>query len=200
MPYACKYLKAGAVLQMSYKLVSIGDASTGKTSLLARFGQNTFDEHQSSTIGVEFSTVEHSGVKMTLWDTAGQERYRTLTSSYYRGADIVLIVYAVSDRDSFQNLDSWLQELSAYGDTSTLRVLVGNKTDVEPRTVGFEEAQAFAHRHGLSFAEVSVRLGTGVFELLDWMVGQIRTRPPVHRPTPQVTTDPDTRRDSCCAY
>ena len=68
MPYACKYLKAGAVLQMSYKLVSIGDASTGKTSLLARFGQNTFDEHQSSTIGVEFSTVEHSGVKMTLWD------------------------------------------------------------------------------------------------------------------------------------
>lgn len=190
------------MLQMSYKLVSIGDASTGKTSLLARFGQKTFDEHQRSTIGVEFSAVEHSGVKMTLWDTAGQERYRTLTSSYYRGADIVLIVYAVSNRDSFQNLESWLRELSTYGDTSTLRVLVGNKTDVEPRVVGFEEGQAFAHRHGLSFAEVSVRTGAGVFQLLDWMVGQIRTRPPVHRPAPKVTrvTPVDTRRDSCCAY
>jgi len=202
MSYVCKYLKAGAVRQMSYKLVSIGDASTGKTSLLASFDHNAFDEHRSSTIGVEFSTVEHSGVKMTLWDTAGQERYRTLTSSYYRGADIVLIVYAVSDRDSFQNIESWLRELSTYGDTSTLRVLVGNKTDVEPRAVGFEEGQAFAHRHGLSFAEVSVRTGAGVFQLLDWMVGQIRTRPPVHRPAPKVTrvTPVDTRRDSCCAY
>ena len=97
---------------MNYKLVSIGDASTGKTSLLARFGQNTFDEELCCSIGVEFSTVEHSGVKLTL--CSGQVvRSQVLTT-----ADIVLIVYAVSDRDSFQNLDSWLQELSAYGDTS----------------------------------------------------------------------------------
>ena len=91
-----------------YKLVGIGDAFTGKTSIFQRYTHHSFSEQENSTIGVEFSSVEQPNFKMTLWDTAGQERYRTLTSSYYRGAHAVLLVYSVNDRKSFTGAEHWL--------------------------------------------------------------------------------------------
>ena len=100
------------------KVLLIGDAGVGKSSLLLRYTEDKFDEALGSTIGVDFKvkTVEADGkrVKLTLWDTAGQERFRTLTSSYYRGAQGVVLVYDVTRRATFDDLQRWLEEVDAF--------------------------------------------------------------------------------------
>ena len=100
-----------------FKLLLIGDAGVGKSSILLRFTDDTFDEHLQSTIGVDFKvkmrTIAGKRVKMTIWDTAGQERFRTLTSSYYRGAQGIMLTYDVTRRQTFDNLNQWLQEVDA---------------------------------------------------------------------------------------
>ena len=119
-----------------FKLLLIGDAGVGKSSMLLRFTDDTFSEQLQSTIGVDFKvkmiTVNGKKVKMTIWDTAGQERFRTLTSSYYRGAQGIVLVYDVNRRDTFENLNHWLKEVEAYSPAAgrdVVKLLVGNKID-----------------------------------------------------------------------
>ena len=123
-----------------FKLLLIGDAGVGKSSILLRFTDDTFDEHLQSTIGVDFKvkmrTIAGKRVKMTIWDTAGQERFRTLTSSYYRGAQGIMLTYDVTRRQTFDNLNQWLQEVDVYtpgGGRDVVKVLVGNKVDKSGR-------------------------------------------------------------------
>ena len=101
-----------------FKLLLIGDSGVGKSCLLLRFADDTYSESYISTIGVDFKirTIEHDGktIKLQIWDTAGQERFRTITSSYYRGAHGIIVVYDVTDQDSFDNVKQWLQEIERY--------------------------------------------------------------------------------------
>ena len=106
--------------------------------MLLRFTDDTFDEHIQSTIGVDFKVkhlqVDDKKVKLTIWDTAGQERFRTLTSSYYRGAHGVVLVYDVTRMDSFENLEQWLKEVQMYSPgngEAVIKLLVGNKCDLD---------------------------------------------------------------------
>src|SRR4051794_14346761 len=101
-----------------FKLLLVGDSNVGKTSLLLRFTQGSFNESVRNTVGVDLRVkmVNYRGkkLKLTIWDTAGQERFRTLTSAYYRGAHGVILVYSINDRDSFTNLSHWLKEIDIY--------------------------------------------------------------------------------------
>ncbi|CAG7786248.1 unnamed protein product, partial [Allacma fusca] len=116
------------------KILIIGQSGVGKSSLLLRFTDDVFDPDQPATIGVDFKVktldVEGNLVKLAIWDTAGQERFRTLTPSYYRGAQGAILVYDVSSRQSFERLDPWLVELNTYSTkTNIVKMLVGNKID-----------------------------------------------------------------------
>eukprot|EP00979_Chaetoceros_neogracilis_P011824 scaffold2993_cov266-Chaetoceros_neogracile.AAC.5 len=153
-----------------FKLLMIGDAGVGKSSMLLRFTDDSFDEHIQSTIGVDFKVkhldVSSKRIKLTVWDTAGQERFRTLTSSYYRGAQGVVMVYDVTRRDSFENLEQWLKEVKLYSPNNgegVVKLLVGNKIDLkDDRKVSREEAEAWARSQGMLFLEASAKTRTGI--------------------------------------
>lgn len=142
-----------------YKILIIGDSGVGKTSILNRFSTDTFNESFISTIGVDFKikkvNVNGNDVKLQVWDTAGQERFRTITSSYYRGAHGIIIVFDVSDKDSFLNVDHWIKEIDSYCINRNIqKILIGNKIDLE-RKVTYEEANYMAIKYGITYLEVS---------------------------------------------
>merc|ERR1712151_402486 len=145
----------------------IGDSGVGKSNLLSRFTRDEFNLESKSTIGVEFATksITTNGkvIKAQIWDTAGQERYRAITSAYYRGAVGALLVYDISKRVTFEDLERWLMELRDHADPNIVIMLVGNKGDLRHlRAVGQDEALAFAEKHGLACIETSALESTNV--------------------------------------
>ncbi|XP_068642558.1 ras-related protein RABC2a-like isoform X1 [Aristolochia californica] len=147
----------------SFKILLIGDSGVGKSSLLVSFISNALED-LAPTIGVDFKikllTVGGKKLKLTIWDTAGQERFRTLTSSYYRGAQGIILVYDVTRRETFTNLsDVWVKEVELYSTNSNcIKMLVGNKVDKEnERAVTREEGKAFAQEYGCLFLECSAK-------------------------------------------
>eukprot|EP00276_Gloeochaete_wittrockiana_P010791 CAMPEP_0184648966 /NCGR_PEP_ID=MMETSP0308-20130426/6245_1 /TAXON_ID=38269 /ORGANISM="Gloeochaete witrockiana, Strain SAG 46.84" /LENGTH=213 /DNA_ID=CAMNT_0027081321 /DNA_START=42 /DNA_END=683 /DNA_ORIENTATION=+ len=161
-----------------FKVVLIGDSGVGKSNLLSRFTRNEFNLESKSTIGVEFATrgipVDGKMIKSQIWDTAGQERYRAITSAYYRGAVGALLVYDISKKNTFENVERWLTELRDHADPNIVIMLVGNKCDLRHlRAVTTEEAQAFAEKQGLSFIETSALESTNVEEAFQTIVGKI---------------------------
>ena len=151
-----------------FKLLLIGDSGVGKSCLLLRFADDTYTESYISTIGVDFKirTIELDGktIKLQIWDTAGQERFRTITSSYYRGAHGIILVYDVSRRETFDNLkEIWLREVEMYsGGGTVVKMLVANKVDMETRAVSKEEGQELARSLGTIFFECSAKTKVGV--------------------------------------
>ncbi|KAJ1799884.1 ras GTPase [Coemansia sp. RSA 2399] len=164
-----------------FKLLLIGDSGVGKSCLLLRFADDTYTESYISTIGVDFKirTIELDGktVKLQIWDTAGQERFRTITSSYYRGAHGIIVVYDVTDGETFSNVKQWLQEIDRYASEGVNKLLVGNKSDLEDkRKVDVTEAKDFADSLNISFLETSAKDSTNVEKAFMTMAGQIKER------------------------
>eukprot|EP01120_Amphizonella_sp_Union-15-10_P013511 TRINITY_DN6267_c0_g1_i1.p1 TRINITY_DN6267_c0_g1~~TRINITY_DN6267_c0_g1_i1.p1 ORF type:complete len:200 (+),score=24.36 TRINITY_DN6267_c0_g1_i1:47-646(+) len=164
-----------------FKLLLIGDSGVGKSCLLLRFADDTFTDSYISTIGVDFKiqTLELEGktVKLQIWDTAGQERFRTITSSYYRGAHGIIIVYDITDQVSFTNIKLWLQEIERYACDSVSKLLIGNKSDLtDKRAVDFETAQSFASSKNIAFIETSAKLDTNVETAFITMANNIKKR------------------------
>uniref|UniRef100_A0A8C3IXB1 small monomeric GTPase n=1 Tax=Chrysemys picta bellii TaxID=8478 RepID=A0A8C3IXB1_CHRPI len=138
-----------------------------KESLLLRFTDDTFEPYLNPTIGVDFKVkkmvVDGKPVQLAIWDTAGQERFRTLTPSYYRGAQGVILVYDVTRKDTFTNLMTWLNELEAYATRSNIvKMLVGNKIDKPDREINKREGLQFARKHSMLFIETSAKTRDGV--------------------------------------
>jgi Ras-related protein Rab-8A len=152
------------------KAIVIGDSSVGKSSLLYRYTEQDWNPHYIATIGVDFKvmTFERQGkiIKLQLWDTAGQDRFRTIVHTYYRGAHAVMLVFAIDDRDSFENLQEWLGDVHRFGSQGVPVVLVGNKADCAPEQVAVsdEEAEALARSLGAQYLKTSARLNKGVDE------------------------------------
>ena len=144
-----------------FLLTSIaGDSGVGKSNLLTRFTRNEFNLESKPTIGVEFATrtliTDNKSIKAQIWDTAGQERYRAITSAYYRGGLGALLVYDISKKPSFDNVEKWLKELREHADPNIVLMLVGNKSDLRHlRAVKTEEAAIFAEKYSLAFLETS---------------------------------------------
>merc|ERR1711879_841172 len=122
-----------------FKILLIGDSGVGKSCLLLRFSDNTYTESYISTIGVDFviRTIElgRKSIKLQIWDTAGQERFRTITSSYYRGAHGIICAFDITDQTSFANIKKWLQEIDRYACENVNKFVVGNKCDLAARRV-----------------------------------------------------------------
>ncbi|KAI0736949.1 GTP-binding protein ypt1 [Fomitopsis betulina] len=164
-----------------FKLLLIGDSGVGKSCLLLRFADDTYTESYISTIGVDFKirTIELEGktVKLQIWDTAGQERFRTITSSYYRGAHGIIVVYDVTDNDTFTNVKQWLQEIDRYASEGVNKLLVGNKSDLtSKKVVEYSAAKEFADQLNIPFLETSAKNATNVEQAFLTMAKQIKDR------------------------
>lgn len=166
-----------------FKLLMIGDSGVGKSSLLLRFTSDDFDD-LSPTIGVDFKvkyvTIEGKKLKLAIWDTAGQERFRTLTSSYYRGAQGIIMVYDVTRRETFTNLSEiWAKEIDLYStNQDCMKMLVGNKVDKEgDRVVTKKEGMDFAREYGCLFIECSAKTRVNVQQCFEELVLKVLDTP-----------------------
>jgi Ras-related protein Rab-18 len=184
---------SGGEFDHLFKVLLVGDSGVGKSSLLLRFTADTFDD-LSPTIGVDFKvkmmTLGGKRLKLTIWDTAGQERFRTLTSSYYRGAQGIILVYDVSRRATFTDLsDVWLKEVERYStNEDCIKMLIGNKVDLEEheRVVTKKEGIAFARQHGCLFLEASAKTSINVQRCFDELVQKILDTPSLTADTTQL--------------
>ncbi|KAH9946598.1 ras-domain-containing protein [Amylocystis lapponica] len=179
---------------VNVKLLLIGNSSVGKSSLLLRFSDEQWlpEDESSATIGVDFRVhkmeVDGKKVKLSIWDTAGQERFRTITSSYYRGAQGIILVYDVANRESFDALPRWYSELETYVSPAVVKIIVGNKVDKEfSRQVTYSEGQHFAERMGSLFVEASAKTAVGVSDAFQEVVEKILDTPELWAPVGQKT-------------
>jgi len=164
-----------------FKILLIGDSGVGKSCLLLRFADNSWTDTHISTIGVDFKikTLEIDGktVKLQIWDTAGQERFRTITSSYYRGAQGIILVYDCTDKESFNNVKQWIGEIERYACENVNKLLVGNKADLaDERQVDTNVAKEFAESYGIPFIETSAKTSYNVEKCFVQMAAAIKKR------------------------
>ncbi|KAG2222045.1 hypothetical protein INT45_003690 [Circinella minor] len=149
-----------------FKLLIIGSSGVGKTCLLMRFADGKYPEHYAGTIGVDFRqkviNIAEEKVKLQIWDTAGQERFRSIVSSYYKGAHGIFIVYDVTNRDSFNDTGNWLRDIEKYASDDVCKLLIGNKCDMNEREVTKAEGQEFADSLGIPFLETSAKEAANV--------------------------------------
>mmetsp|Transcript_97292 Transcript_97292/g.280049 ORF Transcript_97292/g.280049 Transcript_97292/m.280049 type:complete len:203 (-) Transcript_97292:1-609(-) len=172
-----------------FKLLIIGDSGVGKSCLLLRFTDDTYTDSYTSTIGVDFKirTTELDGktIKLQIWDTAGQERFRTITSSYYRGAHGIIVVYDVSDSASFQNVQQWIREIDRNAGETCQKLLIGNKADLSSkRVVSTKEGKEFADSLGIEFLETSAKTSQNVEQAFLSMANKIKAKMLSQPPAP----------------
>ena len=154
-----------------FKLVLLGDTAVGKSCLVVRFVHDEFYEFQEPTIGAAFLSqtvvLDDSTVKFEIWDTAGQERYRSLAPMYYRGAAAAIVVYDITNKESFNGAKSWVKELQGRDDRNIVIALVGNKADLQQslRRVEMEDAQAYSEENDIMHLETSAKNANNVQEL-----------------------------------
>ena len=161
------------------KILTLGDTSVGKSSIVLRFSDNKFDDKIFSTIGIDFKTkyikLDKFSVKVLIWDTAGQEKFQNIAKQYYKGANGVLLIYDISNRKSFERIDFWLKELKENNRIDELFLyLVGNKIDMEDkRVISFQEGEKYAKKNNINFFEVSAKSGKGVTELFNNVINGV---------------------------
>jgi len=147
---------------MQIKLLMIGDSGVGKTCLLLRYANDSFSPTFITTIGIDFKIknveIDSKRIKLQIWDTAGQERFRTIATSYFRGAQGILLVYDVTDRRSFESIRNWVSQIQQHADVHVNKILIGNKCDMlDEKVVSTEEGQKLAKEFGIDFWEASAK-------------------------------------------
>uniref|UniRef100_A0AAQ5ZBZ7 RAB41, member RAS oncogene family n=1 Tax=Amphiprion ocellaris TaxID=80972 RepID=A0AAQ5ZBZ7_AMPOC len=153
-----------------FKLVFLGEQSVGKTSLITRFMYDSFDNTYQATIGIDFLSktmyLEDRTVRLQLWDTAGQERFRSLIPSYIRDSTIAVVVYDITNLNSFQQTSKWIDDVRTERGSDVIIMLVGNKTDLaDKRQVSVEAAERKARELNVMYIETSAKAGYNVKQL-----------------------------------
>ncbi len=122
-----------------FQVVVVGDSGVGKSNLIKRFINNEFQSHSKATVGVEFLSknfiINNEIFKINIWDTSGQERYKSITTAYYKGAKGAMIIYDVTNQNSFNNVDKWFNEIKDKAYKNINLIMIGNKTDLEDKKV-----------------------------------------------------------------
>ena len=160
------------------KILTLGDTTVGKTSIILRFTKEKYTENRLATIGVDFKSqimqIENNRVKVLIWDTAGQERFKNIASQYYNGGDGAILVFDITNKSTFERISYWLDELNQKKDLKELAlVLVGNKIDLKDnRQVSSEEAQSFAKQNNIKYFETSAQENIGIDEVMNYIVGE----------------------------
>jgi small GTP-binding protein len=159
-----------------YKVLILGDSSVGKTCFLLKYTDKVFNEVYMSTIGLDYrlkTLTLKSGkkVKLQIWDTAGQDRFRTITKNYYKGAHGIILIYDVTNTDTYDNVENWISQIKEEASPNVVIYLVGNKVDMEDkRKVTTEEGQKVADENNLPFIETSAKSDINVNETFDNLV------------------------------
>ena len=153
--------------QYIFKLILIGNSGVGKSCILQRYIKHTFEESYKCTIGVDFLmksiVINGQTVKLQLWDTAGQEKYKSMASSYYRGANVALIVFDITNHESFDALPLWIENFYKNGPEQKNIILIGNKNDLpDLRQVTQKEAEAFSETNNMMYFETSAKEGDNI--------------------------------------
>ena len=153
------------------KTVLLGESAVGKSCLVLKFVHEVFHDFQEPTIGAAFmnktvTVANQSPVKFEIWDTAGQERYNSLIPMYYRGAKAAIVVYDVTNTNTFDKAQHWIKELQKLGRKDVIIVLVGNKSDLEEdKAIQYEDAELYAKEQNLIFIETSAKTGENINKL-----------------------------------
>lgn len=203
-----------------FKLLVIGDSGVGKSALLLRLCDKIFNASYITTIGVDFKVkslnIKDDTVKLQIWDTAGQEKFRTITSTYYRGAHGIMIVYDVTSRESFDNVKTWLKEIANNASNNVVKYIIGSKKDLRDNAgsvntshVSTEEGRKFAEELGISFIETSSKSGENVEQAFEDLAARIIATQGttaqgggrvINSPAIVSLSDPTTKKDGkgCC--
>ena len=163
------------------QLLIVGDAAVGKSSILRRFAQNTFNQEYLSTLGIDYFTkdikINNKVIHVKIWDTAGEERYRSLTQSFLKNGEGILIVFALNNKTSFDSLKFWMDSIQNILDSQEREIpaiILGNKLDLENgREVDKEEAKEFAKNKNCQYFEVSAKTGEGIDESIKYLIQRV---------------------------
>ena len=152
------------------KYIVIGDSAVGKSNLLLRYAHDRFNDEYQATIGVEFGAknveINDQIYRIQIWDTAGQENFRSITRAYYKNSVCALVVYDITNRESFNHIQSWIEDCKTQSPKTVLLVLVGNKSDLNSeRQVNYDEGMELANKNKMLFYETSAKVGTNVDEM-----------------------------------
>mmetsp|Transcript_4768 Transcript_4768/g.5830 ORF Transcript_4768/g.5830 Transcript_4768/m.5830 type:complete len:204 (+) Transcript_4768:290-901(+) len=166
---------------MQIKLLMIGDSGVGKTCLLLRYANDSFSPTFITTIGIDFKIknieIDNKRVKLQIWDTAGQERFRTITTSYFRGAQGIVLVYDVTDRRSFESIRNWISQIQQHADVHVNKILVGNKCDMlDEKVVSTEEGKKLAEEFNMQFWETSAKNDVNVEQSFHSIAKSVKDR------------------------
>ena len=154
--------------EVLYKILLLGDSSVGKTCFLMRYTDNTFQEIHMSTIGLDYKLKnvqldDGKMVKIQIWDTAGQDRFRSITKNYYKGAHGIILIYDITNKKSFENVRTWINQIKEEVSEKVSIILVGNKIDDEEhRVVATDDGEKIAKELGLMFFECSAKSGVNI--------------------------------------
>ena len=162
------------------QFIIIGDATVGKTSILNRFSDGTFNSNYLATVGLENITkdeiIDDKTIRIKIWDTAGQERYQSLAKSFYRNAEGVILVYDVTNLKTYENLKFWLQSIknNMVADMGEIPIIIiGNKIDRDEREVNREEAEKFLKDQGYPYFETSAKTGENIDMTIKYLVKKV---------------------------
>ena len=164
--------------EMIFKIIIVGNSSTGKTKIIDRYLKNIFEDNSISTLGFQMYKkeyqIEQDKITVQIWDTAGQEKYASLTSSYYKSAKGALVVYDITDKESFNKIEKLVNDIKNGGDKNIYIILLGNKIDLEDRRViTKEEGENLAQKLNLGFGEVSAKTGDGIEEAFQKLINEV---------------------------
>ena len=193
-----------------YKVLLLGDSTVGKTCFLLRYCDKTFQDAHLSTIGLDYrvktmTLKNKKNIKLQIWDTAGQDRFRAITKNYYKGANGIILIYDVTNLQTYENVKNWITQIREETNPNVVIYLAGNKIDIpeEERVVKTEEGKEIANEYKLQFKETSAKDGINVNEVFQELVekiDEVNSKLEVSKPEPKnkLYSPGKKKKSSCC--